>query len=191
MICFIGVLVPSKSVTCGGGRVVIQCSLKLSTMCTGPVASQEIKGQPSPVLCLGSPAWTTEWSANAATWVGLGGTQKKLRCQLSLAAASASLGPHSEKRPDAASLRDSGKGWSMSQERLFVWKNHCKQLGWSCKVGVAGSQGITRVGQCYLGRWRLTYGTSLRLDRGGLRKGTMAFASTSVWGKAALLVLIL
>ena len=72
----------------------------------------------------------------------------------------------------------------MSQDKPFVWKSHWKQLRWARKLGRAGSQGIPRAGQ-----------TVRQVDEvsdmapccwlcasvgGGLRKGTVASASTSV-----------
>ena len=44
---------PLECVTCGAGRIVIQCSLTLPTGCTGSVAKWEVRGQLPPVPCLG------------------------------------------------------------------------------------------------------------------------------------------
>ena len=46
---------PLGCVICGGGRVVIQHGLKLSTGCSGSGASQEMQSQPPPMPCLGPP----------------------------------------------------------------------------------------------------------------------------------------
>ena len=35
----------------------------------------------------------------------------------------------------------------MSQERTFGWESHWKQLGWACKLGGEGFQGVSKVGQ--------------------------------------------
>lgn len=81
---------------------------------------------------------------------------------------------------------------NMRQDRLFVWKRHWKQLGWARMSGGLGSQGITRVGPTVLAKLLET-----QLCRpfagsvgGGLRKGAMASASTSVWEEAALLTFV-
>ena len=59
----------------------------------------------------------------------------------------------------------------MGQNKPFLWKSHCKQLGWARKLGEAGPQGITRVGQTVRARlmesqiWCLLTG-SVVLSRG-------------------------
>ena len=47
-------------------------------------------------------------------------------------------------RSDAACLRDFRKVQSIKQERPFVWKSPCKQLGCVHKLDGDGSQGSPR-----------------------------------------------
>ena len=44
------------------------------------------------------------------------------------------------------------KVWRMSQEKLLVRKSHREEFGWACKLGRAGSQGITRAEQTVLAK---------------------------------------
>ena len=82
-----------------------------------------------------------------------------------------------------------GKVWSIRQDRPVMWKSHWKWLEWFCKLGGAGSQGITRVGKTVSAR----YGIYLLAlwGKSDFRKETMACDSTSVWQKAALPALTL
>ena len=84
-------------------------------------------------------------------------------------------------------LKEFRKIWSMIQDKPIMWKSHWKQLGWAWKLGWAGPQGITRVGQIVWGRLmesQIWCPPAVSM-RGGLRKGTTISASTSVWEKAA------
>lgn len=72
-----------------------------------------------------------------ATCTGLAGGWDRLSSKLMLAATSAGLGAALQEvwdtlKPVAAfcePLRDFSKIHSMSQDRPFVWKSHCKWLG--------------------------------------------------------------
>ena len=82
----------------------------------------------------------------------------------------------------------------MGQGKPFVWQSHWKQLGWVRKLGGVGPHGITRVGQTVWARLMDSlYGARLLAVWlclwGGLRKGTVASANTSVWEKVAPQVL--
>lgn len=76
----------------------------------------------------------------------------------------------------------------MSQDKPFVWKSQWEQLGWACNLGGAGLK-ITRVVQTVLTTlmenqiWHLP--ESAGWVGGGLNKGIMASASSSVWEKTA------
>ena len=95
---FIRALVPTGSVPwvwCyGGGRVVFQCVLKLSTGCTGSEAFQDVQANVSHHL---GSAWGNQHKLQrdlqmAATCAGLGGVQVRPGCELKLASTSARSG---------------------------------------------------------------------------------------------------
>ena len=93
----------------------------------------------------------------AAICAGLRGALERPNCEPRPAATSASPGAtqHSvwgTQKPGAACSVDFRKIWTMSQERLFMWKSHWKWLGWAKKLCGPGYQGITRTGWTVLAR---------------------------------------
>ena len=62
----------------------------------------------------------------------------------------------------------------MSQDKLFVWKSHQKQLGWAQKLFGANQQGMAN-----------SASQVVRVSDMAPHKETKASASTSVWEKAA------
>ena len=81
----------------------------------------------------------------------------------------------------------------MSQDKPYIWESPWKLLGWAQNLCGAKPQGITRMEQTM---WARLMECQIRCPPassggGGLRKGTIASASTSAWEKAIPPVLTL
>ena len=122
-----------ECVTRGGGRVIIQHGLKLSTQCTGSGASWEVQGQPPSVPCL----WSLSMSYRAiCRWLllvlGLQVPKRRQSVNQGRLLLELGLGPlgngtgHAKIRCCLSAifqpLRDFRKVHSKSQDREFVWK---------------------------------------------------------------------
>ena len=148
-------LVPAESApwagACGGGWVVFHCGLKLSIymLALGPPGWYRWRLTAVCALLWGHLAWAMEWSEDGCylywAWRCLEGAKlwTKAICCWVWGHLARSTG-HTKARcclfRVCEPLRRFRKVYNISQDKLFVWKSHRKQLGWAHKLGGVGSQ---------------------------------------------------